>query len=182
MKLRIPRKRKDSPLVEGSSGSELSARAREAAATLAELTSSNNLSQEEIGEEIESEMFVSKLDAQGITKLATMTERLVTQAFAQKSTRVQKMSKNNQEKWFKFMKDNNVTDFMDDGALIAFFEEMSNTYKPNTLWVMYSCINRWYILHKKFNLNGWPRLTREICRNQGSYIFSQSNSQGNLYI
>lgn len=157
MKLRIPTK-SNSPLVEGSSGSHESARAQEAAATLAELTASNHLSQEEIGEEIESEMFVSKLDAQGITKLATMTERLVTQAFAQRSTKVQKMYSNNQEKWFKFMRDNNVTDFMDDGAMIAFFEEKSNEYRPNTLWVMYSCINRWYILHKKFNLNGWPRL------------------------
>ena len=45
MKLRIPTK-SNSPLVEGSSGSNESARAQEAAATLAELTASNHLSLE----------------------------------------------------------------------------------------------------------------------------------------
>ena len=127
MKLRIP-KESNSPLVAGSSGSNESDRAQEAAATLAELTFSNHLSQEEIGEEIQSEMFVSKLDTHGISKLATMAECLITQAFAQNSTKVQKMYKNKQKKWFKFMREHSVTDFMDDGVMITFFEEKSNEY------------------------------------------------------
>lgn len=41
---------------------------------------------------------------------------------------------------------------MDQEAMVAFFRELAQDYKPNMLWVIYSCINSWYLLEKNFDL------------------------------
>ena len=62
------------------------------------------------------------------------------------------------------MKKHKVTYINDDLAMIVFFNKLIN-YQPSTLWVVYSCINSYYKMHHKLNLNTWGRL-REYLKNR----------------
>ena len=85
-------------------------------------------------------------------------------------------STNYQAKWFNFMKRYGVEDYLDETAMIAFFQELQRDYKPGTLWVIYSCINSWYVMNKKVNLNSWPRLRLVLKNFSEMYVAKKAST------
>ena len=65
------------------------------------------------------------------------------------NSKVRKMYTIYQNKYLAFMRKNKCTDFLDDEAMIAFLEECSQKYVPSILWVIYSCVNKMFILKHK---------------------------------
>ena len=56
--------------------------------------------------------------------------------------KVAKMYLTYQKHFFRFVKKNKVQDFQNEDMLVEFFNSMSSTYAPLTLWVIYSCVNQ----------------------------------------
>ena len=60
------------------------------------------------------------------------------------------------------MKKYNMVEPKDEEALISFFFEMKEKYAVSTLWVIYSCINSWYIEKLGFDLKIYIKLRRTL--------------------
>ena len=172
MKLKTP---KNLPPGLGSSGG-ISDSAAKVLNFLSEVSADSILSQEEITEEVQDEMFINKLDDSGINQLTLATDQILKEAMASKSPKVQRMYTNYQAKWFNFMKRYGVEDYLDETAMIAFFQELQRDYKPGTLWVIYSCINSWYVMNKKVNLNSWPRLRLVLKNFSEMYVAKKAST------
>ena len=65
-----------------------------------------------------------------------------------------------QNLWTAFIANNNIENenAYDDVALLRFFQSIQGRYSPNTLWVIYSCLNSRFIDNYIVNLQSLPRL------------------------
>ena len=61
-----------------------------------------------------------------------------------------------------------------DTHLVKFFNEMKKSYSPSTLWVIYSCINRWFITTLGKKLNDLPRLKILLKNISSRYVAKKS--------
>ena len=93
---------------------------------ISELSADSILSQEKNTEEVEHKIFISKFDDSGINQLTLATEQILKEAMASKSPKVQRMHTSYQAKWFNFMKRYKVENYLDETAMIAFFQELQN--------------------------------------------------------
>ena len=50
-----------------------------------------------------------------------------------------------QNLWTAFVANNNIENEHDDVALVRFFKSIQSRYSPNTLWVIYGCLNSRFI-------------------------------------
>ena len=67
-----------------------------------------------------------------------------------------------QNLWTAFVANNNIVNEHDDVVLVRFFQCIQGRYSPNTLWVIYSCLNSRFIDNYGVNLIGLPRLHKYL--------------------
>ena len=79
-----------------------------------------------------------------------------------------------QNLWTSFCEKNNVKEEYDDVGLITFFKLIEPTYKPNILWVIYSCINGRFINEYGKNLKHLPRLHKHLKQVTQLYVATKS--------
>ena len=120
-------------------------------------------SESDLIEKIEDELYTIHANKKAaISIFSAQANILVQQAFESNNPKVQKMYKKYQTMWFKFMETNKCEDFMDQKAMIAFFHELNDQYKPSTLWVIYSCLNSWYLMEYNFDLKDFKSLRKML--------------------
>ena len=95
-----------------------------------------------------------------------------------KTTRTNKMYARYQEQWLDFYYKNGQGDPFDDILMKAFFEEKRKQYAPSTLWVIYSCVNSYYIDAYNYKLKLFPRLTKYLKNLTARYVKTKSRILG----
>ena len=100
---------------------------------------------------------INKLDLESII---AKTENMVLEK--KKDVRVKKMYTRYQNLWTAYVANNNIENEFDDVALVKFFRSIQGRYSPNTLWVVYSCLNSRFIDEYGVNLKGLPRLHKYL--------------------
>ena len=78
-----------------------------------------------------------------------------------------------QNLWTSF---NNISNEYDDFALVRFFRSIQGRYSPNTLWVVYSCLNSRFINNYGVNLKGLPRLHKYLKQQTQLYVATKSKT------
>ena len=91
-----------------------------------------------------------------------------------KKGRVQKMYQQYQDQWKKFVEANSVKEEVSDQDLVKFFKIKRGKYAPSTLWVIYACLNAYFIEDFGVNLNRLPRLTRYLKAQTHLYVTKKS--------
>ena len=95
-----------------------------------------------------------------------------------KTTKSNKIYARYQKMWLKFYHENGRGDPFDDLLMKSFFEEKRQQYAPSTLWVIYSCINSYYIDAYNYNLKQFPRLTKYLKNLTARYVKTKSRILG----
>ena len=130
-----------------------------------------DMGEKDVLEAVEDDIFlINQNNPKGVSRFSRRATELLEKAYANKSPKVLKMYTKHQNKWFDFMKRNNVEDFMDQDAMVAFFHEMAQEYRPSTLWVIYSCINSWYSIEKNVNLKSMKALRKFLKSKTEHYV------------
>jgi len=97
-------------------------------------------------------------------------------AFENKKTSL--MYQRYQKKWVKFALENKLNKDTDknllDQKLYQFFVGFGKQYAPSTLYVMYSCINHYFISNFGYKLNTMLRLQRYLKHNPSTYVCKKS--------
>ena len=70
-----------------------------------------------------------------------------------------------QKLWIDF-----VANGCKDKALVAFFKSLKSRYSPNTLWLIYGCLNSSFIEEYGFNQKGLPRLHKYLKSETQLYV------------
>ena len=72
----------------------------------------------------------------------SLTEKTANMILKNKNkSKVDKIYTRYQNLWRAFVANNNIMDKYDDVALIRYLKSIQNRCSPNTLWVVYSCLN-----------------------------------------
>ena len=87
---------------------------------------------------------------------------------------VRKMYKRYQNLWTFFCMKEQITEEYDNASLVKFFEQIEPVYKPNTLWVIYSCINARFIDEFGKNLKHLPRFHKHLKQVTMLYVATKS--------
>ena len=92
--------------------------------------------------------------------------------------KVRNMYTRYQDKWLKYVKRVGLTEMTNenkvDRALLGFFIEVSTTYAPSTLYVIYSCINSWFIMNHGWRINNCLRVNRYLKMTTSTYVSQKS--------
>ena len=91
---------------------------------------------------------------------------------SQSKEKVQKMYSRYQDMWKGYCIENEILDKdeCDDKHLVEFFKSKEEKYKPSTLWVVYSCINSYFIEKFGKNLKDFPRLGKYLKQKTHTYL------------
>ena len=81
-----------------------------------------------------------------------------------------------QNLWTTFVANNNIDNEYDDVTLLRFFQSIQGRYSPNTLWVIYSCLNSRFIDNYGVNLKGLPRLHKYLKQQTQLYVATKSKT------
>ena len=81
-----------------------------------------------------------------------------------------------QNLWTAYVANNNIENEFDDVALVKFFKSIQGRYSPNTLWVVYSCLNSRFIDEYGVNLKGLPRLHKYLKQQTQLYVAKKSKT------
>ena len=76
--------------------------------------------------------------------------------------------------WIAFCAKEKFKEEYDDASLVKFFKQIEPSYKPNTLWVLYSCTNARFIDEFGKNLKHLPRLHRHLKQVTQLYVATKS--------
>ena len=87
-----------------------------------------------------------------------------------------KMNMRYQNLWTAFVANNDIVNEYDDVALVRFFQSIQGRYSPNTLWVIYSCLNSRFIDNYGVNLKGLPRFHKYLKQQTLLYVATKSNT------
>ena len=87
---------------------------------------------------------------------------------------VRKMYQRYQNLWINFCEKEKITNEYDDVSLVKFFKQIEPSYKPSTLWVVYSCINARFIDEFGKNLKNLPRLHKHLKQVTQHYVATKS--------
>ena len=99
-----------------------------------------------------------ELDKIDLENMIEETEKMV----LKKKKDVKKMYSKYQILWTSFVANNNISNEYNDVALVRFFKSIQGRYSPNTLWVVYSCLNSRFIDNYGVNLKGLARLHKYL--------------------
>ena len=72
--------------------------------------------------------------------------------------------------WNNYIDKNNILEEYNNVELLKFFNEIKARYSPCTLWVIYSCINVWFIDHYDKNQKGLVRLRKFLTLETNKYV------------
>ena len=95
-----------------------------------------------------------------------------------KTTKSNKIYARYQKMWLDFYHEHGRGNPFNDLLMKSFFEEKRKQYAPSTLWVIYSCINSYYIDAYNYNLNQFPRLTKYLKNLTARYVKTKSRILG----
>ena len=91
---------------------------------------------------------------------------------------VNKMYRRYQAKWIAYMKQVNLVDIKNenevDKALLGFFIEQSTHSSPSTLYVIYSCVNSWFIMNHGYRINDCLRVNKYLKAATSRYVARKS--------
>ena len=94
----------------------------------------------------------------------------------QSESKVEKMYRRYQKLWLEYVRFHDVTNEWDQDHLIKFFSEISKVYSPSTLWVIYSCINSYFIGKYGKKLNGVLGLQKFLKGLTSRYVCKKSKT------
>ena len=80
-----------------------------------------------------------------------------------------------QNLWTTFVANNNIENKYDI-ALVRFFQNIQGRYSPNTLWVIYSCLNSRFIDNYRVNLKSLHRLHKYLKQQTQLYVATKSKT------
>ena len=83
-----------------------------------------------------------------------------------------------QNLWMMFVVKENIKNEYDDVKLVKFLSQFKHRCSPNTLWVVYSCINSRFFDVQSLDLKGLPRLQKFLKQQTSKYIAKKSNMFG----
>ena len=109
-----------------------------------------------------------KVNKEDMLDVIKNTDALLEEKKIERSVR--KMYKRYQNLWASFCTKNNIKEEYDDASLVRFFKQIEPSYKPNTLWVVYSCINVIFIDEFGKNLKHMPRLHKHLKQVTNLYV------------
>ena len=89
-------------------------------------------------------------------------------------TKVQGMYARYQLQWQQFVEKKKIKNEVSDVKLLDFFKSIRKKYAPSTLWVIYSCLNSYFIDKYGKNLREMPRLTKYLKKETHLYVAKQS--------
>ena len=104
----------------------------------------------------------------------TMEDHCCTAMDSLSVKRVNNMYSRYQEQWKLFVSKKKVKEEYDDKKLLEFFKQIRNKYAPSTLWVIYSCLNSYFIDSFGKDLKQLPRLSKYLKRETHLYVAKQS--------
>ena len=106
----------------------------------------------------------------------TMEEEMKKILDKMQNGRVKKMYERYQNLWHDYIKKERVSvgQEYNDVKLVGFFQQISKKYAPSTLWVIYSCLNSYFINMKGVNLKALPRLTKFLKNVTHTYVSKKS--------
>ena len=76
--------------------------------------------------------------------------------------------------WRTYVAKEQIENEFNDICLVKFFNQIKERYSPNTIWVIYSCINADFIDRFGINLNGLPRLKKFLKNQASKYVAKKS--------
>ena len=114
------------------------------------------------------------INPQDIESLIEKTSSMLVEN--KKDVRVKKMYTRYQNLWTEFVAKNNVLDEYNDIELVKIFKLIKPRYSPNTLWVIYSCLNARFIDLYGLNLKGLPRLHKYLKQQTQLYVAKKSKT------
>ena len=83
-----------------------------------------------------------------------------------------------QAKWIEYMEETRLVDMTNkdevDKALLGFFINQSAIYAPSTLYVIYSCVNSWFIMNHGFRINSCLRVNKFLKQATSRYVGKKS--------
>ena len=83
-----------------------------------------------------------------------------------------------QNLWMTFVAKENIENEYDNVKLVKFFSQVKPRYSPNTLCVVYSCINSRFIDVYGLELKGLSRLKKFLKQQTSTYVAKKSNKFG----
>ena len=92
----------------------------------------------------------------------------------------QAMYRRYQDKWLKYVLGNNIKTWelqnqqKLDAHLTSFFIKLAESYAPSTLYVIFSCVNSWFITHHNKKINDLLALNRFLKANTSTYVCRKS--------
>ena len=131
--------------------------------------------EDRLAEEVTQNLFITKATKDGYDGLEALTSNLINLSLDRMDGKVRGMYERYQKLWKDFVNKHGC-DMMSDDAMIAFMSENAQKYKAGTLWVIYSCINKMYIMDKGVNLNTWPRLRALMKTMTEKYVAKKANT------
>ena len=112
---------------------------------------------------------INEVDLQAIVK---NTEVLLKDYYGNDDVR--RMYTRYQNMWRTFVAKEKLENEYDDIKLVQFFKQIKVRYSPNTIWVIYSCINADFIDRFGINLNALPRLKKYLKHISSKYVAKKS--------
>ena len=112
---------------------------------------------------------VNEEDLQAVVK---NTEVLLKSYY--KNEHVRKMYTRYQNMWRTYVAKEKIENEYNDICLVKFFNQIKERYSPNTIWVIYSCINADFIDRFGINLNRLPRLKKFLKNQASKYVAKKS--------
>ena len=79
-----------------------------------------------------------------------------------------------QNMWFEYREENKIEIELDDKYLLDFFQKQKYNFAPSTIWVIYSCINSYFIETHNINLKTFPRLTKYLKNITSKHVCKKS--------
>lgn len=132
--------------------------------------------EKEISEAIEGMMELCKIgeseevSEESFEELILSNQELVSEA----KTKTEKMYERYQNMWFEYRETNEVENELDDKHLLEFFQKQKYNFAPSTIWVIYSCINTYYVDTHNINLKTFPRLTKYLKNITSKHVSKKS--------
>jgi len=93
-------------------------------------------------------------------------------------TKSEKMYERYQKKWLEYAKGKKFKNFKStddvDCILVDFFHLMAMMYAPSTLYVIYSCVNSWFIDKHGYKLDVCLRVNKYLKQTTSTYVTKKS--------
>ena len=129
-----------------------------------------------ISNQVEEMLIDAKLPADEKDIGTEIIENKTSTYILQKKGKVEKMYGRYQRQWMEHRDSIGLQDEYKDTELVRFFKGRRAKYAPSTLWVIYACLNAYFIEEYGKNLNNLPRLTRYLKSQTHLYVTKKSRT------